>query len=416
MRIVCVGGGPAGLYFSISAKLRDAGHEIIVLEADPPEATYGWGVVYWSDLLDILHRNDPESARAVSAGSVLWQQQEIRLHGNRHDGTAYFGGFGYSMGRAALLDILTRRARSLGVDVRHGERLADPADLPDADLILAADGANSRIRQSRAEQFGPHTQTGRNPFIWLATDRQFDSFVFAFEQTEAGWIWFHAYPSFKGVSTCIVECSPETWQGLGLDTLDEEDAVPLLEKIFHRALDGHSLISKSRGAPAKWQRFTHLTNRTWVDGSDPGRPVVLAGDAAHTTHFTLGSGTRLAMIDGIILAEALKGFPDPRIALREYDKRRRAELHPVQAAARTSMAWFEQLDDYLDRGPVDFAYAMAVRQGHQPPWRYQTHLATQLKPVRRARRAYDTGTRWYQDRKRGAAPLPLLTHSPQPHH
>ncbi|MGW2958143.1 FAD-dependent monooxygenase [Streptomyces sp. NPDC001220] len=410
MRIVCVGGGPAGLYFSISAKLRDAGHEIIVLEADPPEATYGWGVVYWSDLLDILHRNDPESARAVSAGSVLWQQQDIRVHGNRYDGTAHFGGYGYSMGRAALLDVLARRARSLGVDVRH-ERLADPADLPDADLVLAVDGAGSRIRQSRAEHFGPHLETGRNQYIWLGTDRQFDSFVFAFEETEAGWIWFHAYPSFKGISTCIVECSPETWQGLGLDTLDEDDAVPLLEKIFHRALDGHSLISRSRGAPAKWQRFTHITNETWVDGTDEGRPVVLAGDSAHTTHFTLGSGTRLAMIDAIVLAYALKEFPDPRVALREYDQHRRAELHAVQAAARTSMAWFEQLDDYLDRDPVDFAYAMAVRQGRQSPWHYQAHLATQLAPVRHARRAYDSGLRWYQDRKRGEAPLPLLGRS-----
>ncbi|MER7836573.1 FAD-dependent monooxygenase [Streptomyces sp. NPDC096040] len=411
MRIVCVGGGPAGLYFSISAKLRDAGHEIIVVEADPPEATYGWGVVYWNDLLDVLYRNDPESARAVSAGSVLWQQQDIHVRGNRYVGTAYFGGYGYSMGRAALLGVLTRRARSLGVDVRQGERLADPADLPDADLVLAVDGAGSRLRQSRAEHFGPRMETGRNPYIWLGTDRQFDSFVFAFEETEAGWIWFHAYPSFKGISTCIVECSPETWQGLGLDTIDEEDAVPLLEKIFHRALDGHSLISRSRGAPAKWQRFTHISNKTWVDGTDAGPPVVLAGDSAHTTHFTLGSGTRLAMIDAIVLASALKEFPDPRTALREYDKRRRAELHPVQAAARTSMAWFEHLDDYLDRDPVDFAYAMAVRQGRQAPWRYQAHLAAQLAPVRHARRAYDTGKRWYRDRKRGEAPLPLLGRS-----
>ncbi|MGW7527037.1 FAD-dependent monooxygenase [Streptomyces sp. NPDC054783] len=406
MRIVCVGGGPAGLYFSISAKLRDAGHEITVIERDPPEATYGWGVVYWNDLLDILHHNDPESARAVSAGSVLWQDQEIRVHGSRHDGTAYFGGYGYSMGRAALLDVLTRRARALGVDVRH-EKLADPADLPEADLIVAADGAGSRIRQSRAERFGTKVETGRNPYIWLGTDQQFESFVFDFEETPAGWIWFHAYPSIKGrISTCIVECSPQTWQGLGLDRLEPEDAVPLLEKIFHRALDGHSLISRSRGEPAKWQRFQHLSNRTWVDGN-----VVLAGDAAHTTHFTLGSGTRLAMIDAIVLAHSLSQFPDPRVALREYDQHRRAEMHGVQAGARSSMAWFEQLDDYLDRDPVSFSYAMAVRQGNQTPWRYQVHLATQISAVRRARRAYDTGKRWYRDRRRGEAPLPVLGRS-----
>ncbi|WP_218639353.1 FAD-dependent monooxygenase [Streptomyces sp. IMTB 2501] len=402
-----MGGGPAGLYFSIAAKLRDAGHEIIVIERDPPEATYGWGVVYWNDLLDILHRTDPESARAVSAGSVLWQDQEIRLHGSRHDGTAYFGGYGYSMGRAALLEVLTRRARALGVDVRHGQKLDDPADLPEADLILAADGAGSRIRQSRVEHFGTHVETGRNPYIWLGTDRQFGSFVFDFEETPAGWIWFHAYPSIKGrISTCIVECSPRTWQGLGLDTLEAEDAVPLLEKIFHRALDGHSLISRSRGEPAKWQRFGHISNRTWVDGN-----VVLAGDAAHTTHFTLGSGTRLAIIDAIVLAHALTRYPDLRTALREYDQHRRAELHSTQAGARSSMAWFEQLDDYLDRDPVSFAYAMSVRTGRQRAWKYQVHLATQLAAVRGARRAYDTGKRWYHDRRRGEAALPILGRS-----
>ncbi|WP_209445561.1 FAD-dependent monooxygenase [Streptomyces roseochromogenus] len=398
-----MGGGPAGLYFSIAAKLRDAGHEITVIERDPPEATYGWGVVYWNDLLDILHRTDPESARAVSAGSVLWQDQEIRLHGSRHDGTAYFGGYGYSMGRAALLEVLTRRARSLGVDVRHGQKLDDPADLPEADLIVAADGAGSRIRQSRVEHFGTRVETGRNPYIWLGTDRQFGSFVFDFEETPAGWIWFHAYPSIKGrISTCIVECAPQTWQGLGFDTLDTEEAVPLLEKIFHRALDGRSLISRSRGEPAKWQRFGHISNRTWVDGN-----VVLAGDAAHTTHFTLGSGTRLAIIDAIVLAHALSRYPDLR-ALHEYDQHRRAELHSTQAGARSSMAWFEQLDDYLDRDPVSFAYAMSVRTGQQRAWKYQVHLATQLAAVRSARRAYDTGKRWYRDRRRGEAALPLL--------
>lgn len=408
MRIVCVGGGPAGLYFAISAKLRDAGHEITVIERDPPEATYGWGVVYWNDLLDILHGNDPESARAVSAGSVLWQGQEIQLHGSKHDGTAYFGGYGYSMGRAALLEVLTRRAGQLGVDVRH-ERLSDPADLPEADLIVAADGASSRIRLSRAEHFGTKTETGRNAYIWLGTDRQFDSFVFCFEETEAGWIWFHAYPSTRGISTCIVECSPRTWQGLGLDSMEAEDAVPLLEKIFRRALDGHSLISRSRGAPAQWQRFTHISNRTWVDGN-----VVLAGDAAHTTHFTLGSGTRLAMIDAIVLAHSLAQYTELPAALRAYDQHRRAELHPVQAGARSSMAWFEQLDDYLDRDPVSFAYAMSVRTGRQSPWRYQVHLANQIPALRGARRAYESGRRWYRDRRRGEAPLPLLGRSLRP--
>jgi 2-polyprenyl-6-methoxyphenol hydroxylase-like FAD-dependent oxidoreductase len=182
--------------------------------------------------------------------------------------------------------------------------------------------------------------------------------------------------------------------------------MPLLEWIFRRALDGHSLISKSRGEAASWQRFPHISNRTWFQGD-----TVLMGDAAHTTHFTLGSGTRLAMIDAIVLAHSLSQYPDKRLALREYDRHRRAELHSVQAGARSSMAWFEQLDDYLDRDPVAFAYAMAVRQGNQTPWRYQVHLATQIAAIRRARRAYDSGRRWYLTRRRGEAPLPALGRS-----
>ncbi|MFE4549461.1 FAD-dependent monooxygenase [Streptomyces sp. NPDC056785] len=403
MKIVCVGGGPAGLYFAISAKLRDAGHEITVLERDPPSATYGWGVVYWNDLLDILHHNDPESARQIGARSVLWQGQEILLHGDRHDGSAYFGGYGYSMGRAALLDVLTRRASNLGVEVRYGQQATDSAQLPEADLVVAADGSHSRIRQAHSAHFAPRVEVGRNPYIWLGTDKEFDTFVFCFEQTPAGWIWFHAYPSVKGISTCIVECSPRTWYGLGLDSLNAEESVPLLEEIFRRALGGHSLISKSRGEPASWQRFPHISNRTWFLDD-----TVLMGDAAHTTHFTLGSGTRLAMIDAIVLAHSLTQYPDKEVALREYDQHRRAELHSVQAGARTSMAWFEQLDDYLDRDPVSFAYAMAVRQGNQTPWRYQMHLATQIAAIRRARKAYDTGRRWYLSRRRGEAPLPAL--------
>lgn len=246
-------------------------------------------------------------------------------------------------------------------------------------------------------------EVGRNPYIWLGTDKEFDTFVFCFEQTSAGWIWFHAYPSVKGISTCIVECSPRTWRGLGLDTLGAEESMPLLEGIFRRALDGHSLISKSRGEPASWQRFAHVSNRTWFQDD-----TVLMGDAAHTTHFTLGSGTRLAMIDAIVLAHSLSQYPDKAVALREYDQHRRTELHPVQAGARSSMAWFEQLDDYLDRDPVSFAYAMAVRQGNQTPWRYQVHLATQIAAIRRARRAYDTGRRWYLTCRRGETPLPAL--------
>lgn len=394
MKIVCVGAGPAGLYFAISAKLRDPGHQITVLERDPPTATYGWGVVYWDNLLYILYRNDPDSAREIRARSVLWQDQEVRVHGLRAEQTAYFGDYGYSIGRAALLEILARRASDLGVDVLYGHPLEDPSTLPEADLVVAADGANSRIRQLHREDFGTRVDVGLNPYIWLGTDKMFDSFVFAFEQTSAGWLWFHAYPSFEGISTCIVECSPTTWHALELDSLGTKEGVRRLEEVFHGPLDGHCLISKSRGAPVSWQRFVHLSNATWYRGT-----TVLAGDAAHTTHFTMGSGTRLAMVDGILLAHSLNEYPDVRKALHEYDTHRRAELEPRQARARQSMAWFEEVDRYLDQDAISFAYSMSMRQGARPQWHQQLHRATQIPAVRRARRTYDTGRRWYFNRQ-----------------
>lgn len=394
MKIVCIGGGPAGLYFAVSAKLRDAGHDITVIERDPPGATYGWGVVYWDDLLDILFRNDPESARAVRAESVLWQEQRVILRSKQ---TAHLPGYGFSVGRASLLDILGERATGLGIDVQYRREVDDLSELADADLVVICDGANSRMRAQHSDDFGAHVDVGGNPYIWLGTDKVFDSFTFAFEQTSAGWIWFHAYPSTAGTSTCIVECTQQTWQALGFDSLSSEDSVHLLEKIFEHALDGHALISQSRGEPARWLRFTQVTNTTWYHNN-----LVLVGDAAHTTHFTLGSGTRLAMIDAVMLAQSLYHHDEPSAALADYDRRGRAALRPIQAGARTSMAWFERADRYLNReDAVTFAYSMAARQGAQPPWRYQMHLATQIPAVRTALRGFHTARRRYLTLRRG---------------
>jgi 2-polyprenyl-6-methoxyphenol hydroxylase-like FAD-dependent oxidoreductase len=406
MRIVCIGGGPAGLYFAISAKLRDAGHDITVIERDPPGATYGWGVVYWDDLMDMLFRNDPDSARALRAESALWQEQRIVL---RSEQSAYLSGYGFSVGRATLLDILGERATELGIDVQYRREIDElsgvDAGLAGADLVVVCDGANSRTRQRHGEAFGASVEVGGNPYIWLGTDRVFGNFTFAFEQTSAGWIWFHAYPSSSGISTCIVECAQQTWRALGFDSLNSEDSVGLLEKIFERALDGHALISQSRGEPARWQRFTQVSNKTWRHGN-----LVLMGDAAHTTHFTLGSGTRLAMIDAVMLAQSLYDHEDLSAAVESYDQRGRAALRPIQAAARTSMAWFERADRYLDRDAVAFAYSMAARQGAQPPWRHQMHLATQIPAVRTVVRSVDSTRRWYLARRRGeSSAVPAIT-------
>ncbi|MGH3765661.1 MAG: FAD-dependent monooxygenase [Pseudonocardiaceae bacterium] len=394
MKIVCIGGGPAGLYFAISAKLRDAGHDITVFERDPAGATYGWGVVYWDDLRDILYRNDPDSARAIRGESVLWQEQRVIL---RHEQPVYLPGYGFSMSRATLLDILAERATELGVDVQYRRGVDDAAALADADLVVVCDGANSRMRQLHGDHFGTRVDVGSNPYIWLGTDKVFDSFIFAFEHTSAGWIWFHAYPSAADTSTCIVECAQPSWQALGFDSLSSEDSVRLLEKIFEHALDGHALISQSRGEQARWLRFAQVTNKTWYRDN-----LVLIGDAAHTTHFTLGSGTRLAMIDAVMLAQSLYEHDELSAALRSYDRRGRAALRPIQAGARTSMAWFERADRYLNReDPTTFAYSMSGRHGAQPPWRYQMHLATQIPALRTALRGFHTARRHYLARRRG---------------
>lgn len=405
MKIVCVGGGPGGLYFAISMKRRDPAHAITVIDRDPPGATYGWGVVYWDDLLDILYRNDPESARAVRAGSVVWRDQAIHVGDDR---IAHFGGYGFSMGRAALLDVLSRRASDLGVDVRHGREVNDLSGFGDTDLIVASDGANSRVRQLGEHCFGTSVTLGENRYIWLGTDEVFTRFTFAFERTAAGWIWFHAYPSVAGkISTCIVECQPHTWHGLGFDSLDNPENLRVLENIFTRVLGGHSLISKTRGEFAKWSRFPEITNRTWYHDN-----VVLLGDAAHTTHFTIGSGTRLAIVDAVALAQNLYEHAEVADALENYDAQRRAALRPIQAAARASMNWFEHADRYLDRDAVQFAYAMAARHGPQVPWRYQLHLLTQVSAVRKVRRTVDSGQRWWRAARRGE--LAMAPPSPRP--
>ncbi|HEX4099517.1 MAG TPA: FAD-dependent monooxygenase, partial [Pseudonocardiaceae bacterium] len=209
-------------------------------------------------------------------------------------------------------------------------------------------------------------------------------------------VWFHAYPSSAGISTCIVECAQATWSALGFDSLSSEDSARLLEKIFEHALDGHALISQSRGEPARWLRFIEVTNKTWYHDNR-----VLIGDAAHTTHFTLGSGTRLAMVDAVMLAQTLYEHEELSAGLADYDQRGRAALRRIQAGARSSMGWFERADRYLDRDAVAFAYSMAARHGTQPPWRYQLHLATQVPTLRTALRGFHSTRRWYLARRRG---------------
>ena len=417
MKIICVGGGPAGLYFAIRAKLRDARHRVTVLERDRPGTTHGWGVVYWEPLLDALFRYDPVSARGVQAASTLWRGQHVTLGGPR---TAYLPGYGYSIQRAALLNVLAHRAVELGVDVRYSHRVAGPDALAElaagSDLVVAADGANSQVRRTAdPDAFGTQLEQGTNRFVWLGTDRAFDTFVFAFERTKAGWIWFHAYPSAADISTCIVECAPDTWTGLGLDRLDVTAGCQLLERIFAGPLGGHRLLADCQGRPARWQRFTHVVNCSWHHQN-----VVLLGDAAHTTHFTLGSGTALAMLDAVMLDRFLHERRDVATALRDFDRAGREALEPLQDRARVSMAWFEGVDDRLNDAvpraawpspvppgpeapapdPLAFAYAMATRHGDETPLRYQLLRAAQRPTVRALEARAGRGTRWLHEKGR----------------
>jgi anthraniloyl-CoA monooxygenase len=395
MKIVCVGGGPAGLYFAVLAKLRNRYHDVTVVERNPAGVTYGWGVVFWDDLLDELYRNDPVSAREVHEVSALWGGQEVHIRGGHK---AYLGGYGYSLGRKRLLDILVARARDLGVDVQFERDVKNLSEFPDADLIIACDGVNSSIRQLHSDHFQTDVDVGRNKYIWLGTNRVFDSFTFAFEETAAGWIWFHAYCFDAETSTLIVECSPETWAGLGFDELEPDQSVKLLEEIFERHLNHYSLINRMpRGVDkALWLNFRRISNNNWYYDN-----VVLMGDAAHTTHFAIGSGTKLAIADAIALAKELAAHNDLTSALHAYQEYRRSALLTTQQDALNSARWFEDVPRYIDQqATTQFAYSLWKRRGKYSLWRYQLHLATQIATLRRLRQSVGAARREIRARRR----------------
>jgi anthraniloyl-CoA monooxygenase len=355
MRIACVGGGPAGLYLAILLKRRDPGHQVTVLERNPAGVTYGWGVVFWDDLLEGLAANDPPSADIVAAEAFRWVDQRILVDGQPE---ARLAGYGFSMRRQRLLDILTRRALELGAEVRFECEVADEASLGGHDLVVAADGVNSRLRRAHPQSFGTRVDTGRNRYLWLGTTKVFDSFTFAFVRTPAGWIWCHAYGFDATASTFIVECSPETWAGLGFGELGLEESTARLEELFAAQLDGHRLVAQGPDRRrARWLSFRTVTNERWRQGN-----LVLAGDAAHTTHFTIGSGTKLAIEDAIGLAGALGAHGDLATALAAYERDRKASLLPLQREARNSARWFESLPRYIDLGAERFALLLHQRR------------------------------------------------------
>jgi 2-polyprenyl-6-methoxyphenol hydroxylase-like FAD-dependent oxidoreductase len=385
MRIVCVGGGPAGLYFAILMKKRNPGHDVTVLERNPAGVTYGWGVVFWDDLLDELRASDPLTAQKVRANAFRWNGELLTVNG---EDPVHEEGIGYGIGRRQLLDLLVERAQRLGVRVRFETAVEHPSELPPADLIVACDGVNSRIRQLHADQFETEVQVGRNKYIWLGTSKVFETFTFAFVQTDAGWIWCHAYGFDQETSTFIVECSPETWSGLGFHVLGEDETLRRLEQLFASHLDGHALRSKTRrDGCARWLNFRTLTNETWHHET-----TVLMGDAAHTTHFTIGSGTKLALVDAIALADKLREGGELEPALEAYGAERRNALLSAQSDARFSAQWFESIPRYVELDAERLFALLRERRSPllpriPPPVYYRLHRATHtIGPLRMLRK------------------------------
>ncbi|MDQ8704034.1 FAD-dependent monooxygenase [Streptomyces sp. LHD-70] len=386
MKITCVGGGPAALYLSILVKLDDPGHEVTVLERNQEGATYGWGVTFWPDTLNLLKTHDAESGRRIGEQSVRWRDGMAQV-GDRT--ATHAGDAGYAIGRHQLLRTLSRRAQEIGVRTEFGHEVQ--TDVPDADLVVAADGMNSRMRSTYAEQFGTHITHGNTRFLWLGTTKVFSTFSFAFVPTDHGWIWCYAYGFSPTESTCVIECSPETWRGLGLDSMEHAACLRLLEQHFASLLDGHPLISRADRMRdgQNWQPFRTLTNRTWSHDH-----FVLLGDAAHTTHFSIGAGTALALQDAVALARHLRTMPERGLgaALSHYEKERKRALLPVQSAARHSAQWYENLPRYLRLPPEQMFALLGQRHSpllpYVPPGLYYRldRLASQADSLRRFKR------------------------------
>jgi anthraniloyl-CoA monooxygenase len=357
MKIACIGGGPAGLYFAISMKLRDPGHEIEVFERNAPGVTFGWGVVFSDLTVDNITHNDPVSAKTITEEFAHWDDIDVHIRGEciTSSGHGFIG-----IGRKRLLEILQDRARELGV-VLHFEAECDPADAKwrGYDLVIASDGANSRFRDAHADAFGVDIDVRRNKFVWLGTSKAFDAFTFAFEETEHGWIWAHAYRFAADCSTFIVECSEETWRRFGFDRMSQDESIAACEKLFAKYLDGHSLQSNASHlvGSAAWLNFKRIKCERWTSGN-----VILLGDAAHTAHFSIGSGTKLALEDAIKLADVLnRKSLTPEAALDEYQAERNLEVLKLQNSARNSTEWFETLHRYLHFEPLQFAYSLLTR-------------------------------------------------------
>ena len=367
MKIVCIGGGPAGLYFGLLMKLQDPANDVVVVERNRPYDTFGWGVVFSDATMGNLREADPVSAETIGDAFNRWDDVEVHFK----ERAVRSGGHGFiGIGRKKLLNILQARCEAVGVQLVFETFAEDDQEIArkyGADLVIASDGLNSVVRKRYADTFRPDIDTRKCRFVWLGTKKVFDAFNFIFVPTEHGWFQAHAYRFEDGTSTFIVETPEETWKAAGIDQMSQEEGIAYCEKLFAPYLDGNPLISNAghlRGS-AIWIQFPRVICERWVQWNEvDGKrvPVVLMGDAAHTAHFSIGSGTKLALEDAIELARTIKSVDGSlEEALKHYEAVRSVEVLKIQNAARNSTEWFENVKRYEDLEPEQFAYSLLTR-------------------------------------------------------
>src|SRR5579885_2074018 len=351
MKIVILGGGPAGLYAGILIKKANPAHDITIIERNPADVTYGWGVVFSDRTLASFQRADFPTYQQIASRFVIWDAIDTRYRGE----TIRCGGHIIaSISRKALLRILQRRCAILGVTIQFNHEIKDLISLPAFDLLIACDGINSLVRTTYAPIFKPTITPGKARYIWLGTNKVLDAFTFIFRENEHGLFQVHAYPFSGTGSTFIVECDEASWLKAGLDKADEAQTLTYCEQLFADDLSGARLLSNN----SRWINFPTLKTQRWQHQN-----VVLVGDAAHTAHFSIGSGTKLAMEDAIALTNALTQHHDLETALKAYEMERQPVVETFQRAAQESQTYFETLKRYLGLEPMQFTFQLLTRSG-----------------------------------------------------
>jgi len=352
MKINIIGGGPAGLYFAILMKKAEASHRIKIYERNGPDDTFGWGVVFSGKTLANLRAADETSHAEITKQFAAWNNVDV-VH--RSDKVSIHGNSFSGIPRLQLLKILQRRAEELGVEIEFHNEIHNIEEMRnDCDLLLAADGVNSTVRLNYVEQLQPELDLRTNRYIWFGTNQLFHGLTLTFRENSAGVFAAHSYKFNPTTSTFIVECDPETWDKAGFGSMSDDDTRAYLGEVFAKDLQGHKLLSNN----SKWINFLLVKNKNWFFEN-----LVLIGDALHTAHFSIGSGTKLAIEDAIALAESFQQNPNVSEALTHFTETRRPVILDYQAAAFESMLWFENAAQYMHLNPLELAFSLMTRSG-----------------------------------------------------